>query len=69
MQTFHKVHLKTLQDVSRRARMAGADRLTTRRAKLAAIRIMVAGHARATAFKAACDVLSGAHAPIQKEGV
>ena len=67
MDAFHTIHLGTVKDVQRRARAAGASPLTTRRAKLAAIRLMVEGHKRAVAFAAACDVLAGVPCPMPKE--
>lgn len=66
MDAFHAVHLSTLRDVQRRADRKGASPLATRRAKLAAIRLMVEGHKRAVAFAAACDVLAGVPCPMPK---
>lgn len=66
MDAFHTIHLGTVRDVQRRAELKGASPLATRRAKLAAIRLMVEGHKRSTAFAAACDVLAGVPCPMPK---
>ena len=68
MDAFHTIHLGTVRDVQRRAELKGASPLATRRAKLAAIRLMVAGHKRAAAFAAACDVLAGVPLPLYPNG-
>jgi hypothetical protein len=66
MAAFHVINVNTLRDVQRRAELKGASPLATRRAKLAAIRLMADGHKRSVALAAALDVLAGVPCPMPK---